>query len=393
MTVAVALGCVTATPLTASAADVTNTANAGKPVPLGTAAEFAVLAGTTVAGTGPTVVTGELGVSPGSTTTGLPPGVMVGAVYLDDPVAVQAQDDLATAYENAVRQPGTASLPSQLGGTTVGPGVYNAISGPFQISGQLTLDGQGNPNAVFVFRAPGLFTAPASAVRLVNGAQACNVFWQVGGSATLGAGSSFAGNVLALASITAARGTAVNGRLLARQGNVNLDGSTVTRSPCAGLTQRQTATKLAAFCDPEAPGHLTLVATVTSSGSTPPAGPVDFFANGLRQDQVPSDNAGNAKLIVSKVPSRTHEFVAAFVGTNRLEPSASSVLTVPVGPEGVCPAPPGSAAPPAAATADNDRQKARGKAKRPRSYNVFRPRDRERHRHRHSRPWQHRHSR
>ncbi|WP_440070418.1 ice-binding family protein [Streptosporangium sp. OZ121] len=394
VTVAVALGCVAATPRTASAAHAAGTASTPAPVPvaLGAAADFAVLAGTTVAGTGATVVTGEVGVSPGSATAGFPPGVVVGAVYLDDSVAEQAQEDLAVAYANAARRPGTASLPAQLGGTTVAPGVYNSISGAFQVGGELTLDGRGDPNAVFVFRAPALVTAPASTVRLVNGAQACNVIWQVGGSAALGAGSRFAGSVLALTSITAASGATVNGRLLARLGTVNLDGATVTRSACAAVPHRKTITKLAAFCDPGAPGHLTLIATVTTSGAAPATGPVEFFANGVRQDQSPSDAAGHAKLIVNKIPPRTHEFVAAFAGTNRLEPSASSVLTVPVGPEGICPAPPAGPAAPAPAATAGDGGKGRDAVRRPRSYTLFGPKHRERKRH-HPRFRQHRHAR
>ncbi|GAA3422758.1 ice-binding family protein [Streptosporangium vulgare] len=371
------------------------------PLSLGAATDFAVLAGTTVVGTGATVITGEVGVSPGSTTAGFPPGVVAGAVYLDDSVAEQAQDDLAAAYDNAARRPGTASLPPQLGGTTVAPGVYNSISGAFQIGGELTLDGRGNPNALFVFRAPALVTAPASTVRLVNGAQACNVVWQVGGSVSLGAGSRFTGNVLALTSITTAGGTTVNGRLLARVGTVNLDATTVTRSACTALPQRKTTTKLAAFCDPESPGNLTLVATVTSPGPIAPVGPVEFFANGVRQDQFQSDAAGHAKLIVSKIPPRTHEFVAAFAGTNRLEPSASPVLTVAVGPEGICPAPAESPAG-ANATADPGGGSGGGPRgnKKNRTVITYPPNDRafpagkrDRGRHHHPRPGSHRRSR
>ncbi|WP_329426181.1 ice-binding family protein [Streptosporangium sp. NBC_01495] len=409
LTVAVALGCAAAIPHPASAAQAVNTAgtahemnatntgpgtNEATPVPLGTATNFAVLAGTRVADTGATVVTGELGVSPGTAATGFPPGVVAGAVYTADSVAAQAQADLATAYDNAVRRPGTASLPAQLGGLTVKPGVYNPVSGAFQIAGELTLDGQGNPNAVFVLRAPGLVTAPASAVRLANGAQACNVFWQVGGSATLGANSNFVGNVLALNSITAADGATVNGRLLAREGTVNLDGATVTRSACAVVPSRQTSTKLAAFCDPEAPGHLTLVANVTSSGAAPLAGPVEFFANGVSQDKSQSDDGGRASLTVSHVPTRTHEFVAAFAGTNRLDPSTSPVLTVPVGPKGVCQAPPASPATAGdTAGADNKNKNNRGPVTYPPKKKAFKGRNSERHRHHHPRFRHHRHQR
>ncbi|MER5647341.1 ice-binding family protein [Streptosporangium sp. NPDC002524] len=409
MTIAVALGCVAATPHAASAentastartASTTNEPNPAAALSLGAAADFAVLAGTTVAGTGSTVVTGEVGVSPGSTTAGFPPGVVAGAVYLDDPVAEQAQDDLATAYNSAALRPGTASLKPQLGGTTVAPGVYNSTSGAFYISGELTLDGQGDPNARFVFRSPSLVTSPASTVRLANGAQACNVIWQVGGSATLGAGSRFAGSVLALTSITAASGTTVNGRLLARAGTVNLDSATVTRSACAGVPLRRTSTKLGAFCDPGSPGNLALVATVTSSGPVPPVGPVEFFANGVRQDQFQSDAAGHAKLIVSNIPPRTHEFVASFAGTNRLEPSTSPVLSVPVGPEGICPAPPASPATatgpgagtggkPAAGNPDG-RKNTRTVITFPPNDRPFKARKRDRGRHHHARPGNHR---
>ena len=424
LTVAVTLGCVAATPHaahaaytastahmanaadTADTADTAKEANAPVPavpsVPLGTATNFAVLAGTTVAGTGPSVVTGELGVSPGSVATGLPPGVVVGAVYTADPIAAQAQTDLATAYDNAARRIGTASLPAQLGGVTVKPGVYNPISGIFQITGDLTLDAQGNPDAVFVLRAPGLVTAPGSTVRLVNGAQACNVFWQIGGSATLGTGSSFVGSLIALNSISATGRATVTGRLLAREGTVNLDATTVTRPACAVVPPRKTSTKLAAFCDPEAPGHLTLVASVISSGPVPPTGPVEFFANGVSQDRSQSDAAGRASLIVSQVPPRTHEFVAAFAGTNRLDPSASPVLTVVVGPKGVCPAPPGSPATATtgvgagadpAANAGTNKKHNRSTITFPPRRKPFAAKNRERHRHHHPRARHDRHPR
>ncbi|MEV0750893.1 ice-binding family protein [Streptosporangium sp. NPDC050280] len=419
LTVAVTLGCVAATPHTAHAANTTrqtdpvHTATTAHPTPetdamapvqLGTATNFAILAGKTVTNTGSGVVTGELGVSPGSVATGFPPGVMAGAVYTADPVAAQAQIDLTTAYKNVAGRRGTASLPAQLGGTTVKPGVYNSVSGAFQLAGELTLDGQGNPNALFVLRAPGLITAPASTVSLVNGAQACNVFWQVDGSATLGAGSGFVGNILALTSITTADGTTVNGRLLAREGSVSLEDTTVTRSACTVVPPRKTSTKLAAFCDPEAPGHLTLVASVTSSGPVPPAGPVEFFANGVSQDRTQSDATGRATLIVSQVPQRTHEFVAAFAGTNRLDPSSSPVLTMVVGPKGVCPAstvsPASTGAGPLSSGGTGNAGDARDDKKRNRSTITYPPRkkmfkakNRERNRHRHPRSGHYRHQR
>jgi hypothetical protein len=210
------------------------TARAQAPVPLGGADIFAVLAGTTVTNTGPTVVNGDLGVSPGTAITGFPPGVVNGTIHSADAVAAQAQIDLTTAYNNAAGQPVTATVGTELGGTTLPPGVYNSASGTFEITGTLTLDAQGNPNAIFIFKtASTLVTAAGnSQVNLINGAQSCNVFWQVGSSATLGTNTLFRGNILALTSITATTGAVVDGRLLARNGAVTLDTNTVTRPGC-----------------------------------------------------------------------------------------------------------------------------------------------------------------
>jgi hypothetical protein len=210
------------------------TAQAQAPVPLGTADTFAVLAGTTVTNTGPTVINGDLGVSPGTAITGFPPGVVNGSTHSADAVAAQAQADLLAAYNNAASQPTTATIGTELGGQVLGPGVYDSASGTFEITGTLTLDAQGNPNAIFIFKtASTLVTAAGnSQVNLINGAQACNVFWQVGSSATLGTNTVFRGNILALTSITATTGAVVDGRLLARNGAVTLDTNTVTRTLC-----------------------------------------------------------------------------------------------------------------------------------------------------------------
>ncbi len=212
-------------------------AHAQAPVPLGTANSFAVLAGSTVTNTGPTVVNGDLGVSPGGAVVGFPPGVVNGTIHAADAIAAQAQLDLTAAYNNAAGQPVTQTVATELGGTILGPGVYDSAAGDFQITGTLTLDAQGNPNAIFIFKtASTLVTASGSQVNLINGAQSCNVFWQVGSSATLGTNSSFRGNILALTSITATTGAAVDGRLLARNGAVTMDTNTVTAAQCAPLT-------------------------------------------------------------------------------------------------------------------------------------------------------------
>ncbi|MFJ6197391.1 ice-binding family protein [Micromonospora sp. NPDC092111] len=204
------------------------------PVPLGTAADFAVLAGTTVTNTGLTTINGDLGVSPGTAVTGFPPGQMNGVIHSNDSAAVQAQSDLVVAYNDAVGRTATDAVGTELGGTTLTAGVYNSASGTFGITGTLTLDGQGDPNAVFIFKAAStLITAAASTVNLINGVQSCNVFWQVGSSATLGANSTLRGDLLALTSITVGAGLEVDGRTLAINGAVTLDTDTITPSTCS----------------------------------------------------------------------------------------------------------------------------------------------------------------
>ena len=208
---------------------------APSPVNLGTAGGFAVLGGQTVTNTGPSVITGDLGVSPGSSVTGFPPGVVSppGTIHMADAVALQAQTDLTVAYNTAAGLPCTADLTGQnLGGLTLTPGVY-CFSSSAQLTGTLTLNGLGDPEADFVFQTGStLTTASASTVLLIGQAQPCRVFHQVGSSATLGTGSQFVGTILALTSITATTGTSVQGRLLARNGAVTLDSNTVTRPVC-----------------------------------------------------------------------------------------------------------------------------------------------------------------
>ncbi|MFI6796630.1 ice-binding family protein [Streptosporangium canum] len=205
------------------------------PVLLGEAADFAVLAGSTVTNTGATTVTGDLGLSPGTAVTGFPPGTVSGTIHTAD-AAAQAKVDLAAAYDDAAARTPATTVPTELGTTTLTPGVYTSTAGTFGITGTLTLDAQGNPDAVFIFQtASTLITASASTVTLTGGAQASNVFWQVGSSATLGTGSSLAGNILALTSITATTGVSVNGRVLARNGAVTLDTNTITK-PAGALS-------------------------------------------------------------------------------------------------------------------------------------------------------------
>lgn len=215
-------------------------AQAATAIGLGTADSYAVLGGSGVTNTGPTVLNGDLGTWPTPSITGFggaPDGTVNGATHQADAAAAQAQSDLTVAYDNAAGQGPPNTLATELGGATLTPGVYTSQSGTFGITGALTLDAQGDPNAVFIFQtASTLISASASQVNLINGAQPCNVFWKVGSSATLGTGSAFAGNVLALQSISVNNGVAVNGRLLARNGAVTLINDTVTRATCAPTT-------------------------------------------------------------------------------------------------------------------------------------------------------------
>jgi outer membrane autotransporter protein len=207
--------------------------------PLGTAAPFAVLAGSAVTNTGPTVLTGtaalpgDLGVSPGSSITGFPPGILTGpGAEIDDAnaIAIQAQIDLITAYNNLAGRPTSVNLTGDnLGGLTLVPGVYN-FSSSAQLTGTLTLNGLGNPNAVFIFNiGSALTTASASDIALINGAQGANVFWRVGSSATLGTATSFTGDILALTSITLDTGAMITcGAAWAHNGAVTLDDNTIS---------------------------------------------------------------------------------------------------------------------------------------------------------------------
>jgi hypothetical protein len=204
---------------------------------LGTAAGYAVLAGSTVTNTGPTVLNGDLGLSPGSSITGFGPGIVNGTTNQTNGAAAQAQLDLTKAYTKAAKLPSTGSLPGIVtNGTTLTPGVYHFDSSA-QLNGQLTLTGK--PGSVFVFQIPSaLTTASASSVIFINSLTGKpmtdkNIFWQVGSSATLGTTTAFEGNILALSSITLTTGATITcGSALARNGAVTLDTNVISR--CGG---------------------------------------------------------------------------------------------------------------------------------------------------------------
>jgi hypothetical protein len=240
---------------------------------LGSAASFSVLAGSTVTNTGPTTMFGDLGLSPGSSVTGAPH--VLGATHVDDAVAIGAKNDLTTAYNDAASRPPNGSAGTDLAGQTFSPGVRSASSSLLLSAGSVTLDAQGDPNAVFIFQIGStLITGSNTSVSLVNGAQACNVFWQVGSSATLGTGTRFVGTIMASATITANTAATIHGRLLASTGAVNLDTNTITTSNCAssgtgagGGTETSTPAETTTLAEAS-----TLAQVVGSTGSLPIAG-------------------------------------------------------------------------------------------------------------------------
>jgi hypothetical protein len=205
---------------------------------LANADPFVVLGGSAVTNTGSSVLNGALGSWPNGTITGFPPGTVNGTNHGAGTASELAQQSVTTAANALLAQPCTTTfgVPTDIGGSVRGPGVY-CFSSSGSITGALTLNGGGNANAVFIFTTGStLVTAAASSIVLTNGAQACNVFWRVGSSATLGTTTAFVGNILAQTSITLTTGATVQGRALAQTGAVTLDSNTLTRSVCAAGT-------------------------------------------------------------------------------------------------------------------------------------------------------------
>lgn len=201
---------------------------------LGTSQSFAVLGGSTVTNTGPSVLTGDLGVSPGAAITGFPPGTRTGTTHAADATALTAQNDVTTQYNALAAAACTNNLTGvDLGGLTLTPGVF-CFASSAQLTGTLTLNAQGNPNAVFIFQTgTTLTTAAGSSVVLINGGNPCGVAWKIGSSATLGTTTSFIGNLIALSSITLNTGANIVGRALARTGAVTLDTNNVSFASCS----------------------------------------------------------------------------------------------------------------------------------------------------------------
>lgn len=218
-------------------------------VDLGAADDFVVLAGTAVTNVPTSAITGDVGLSPdsGSNYVGVTAAQVNGTIYAVDSAGpagsvnnptllTQAKNDLTTAYNDAAGRTTTSTIGTALGGTTLPEGTYDSSAGTFEIAAgaTLTLNGQGNADAIFIFKmASTLVTGASSQVALINSAQACNVFWQVGSSPNLGTNSVFKGNILTLTSATLTTGANVEGRVLARNAAVTLNSNTITKATCA----------------------------------------------------------------------------------------------------------------------------------------------------------------
>ncbi len=301
--------------------------------PLGTAANFAVLGASTVTNTGPSVVTGDLGVSPGTAVAGFPPGQVVGTVHAGDPVASQAQSDIGTAYGIAAGEPCDQNLSGQnLGGQTLPPGVY-CFNSSAQLTGTLKLDAQGNPNAAWLFQVTSsLTTASNASVVLVNGATPCNnnnVTWQVGSSATIGTGTAFVGNVLANTSVTFNAGANSTGSLYAHTGAVTMDSNNV--STCTGAGGKASPT-ISTTPSGSVPAGGSIADSANIAGGASPTGSVTFtlFAAGdttcttpiaTRTNTLTGNTASSGNIPVSA--AGTYSWVATYSGDATNSPATS----------------------------------------------------------------------
>jgi len=307
---------------------------AQSPVNLGTAGNFAVLAATTVTNTGASHITGDLGVSPGTAVTGFPPGTITGAQHDGDVTAFLARLALTAAYNDAAGRTPATSVSGDLGGQTLTPGAYKSASS-LGLTGTLTLDAQGDPSAVFIFQMGStLITAAASQVVLTGGAQAANVFWQVGSSATLGTNSVLAGSILALTSITVTTGAAINGRALAINGAVTLDTNTVTATVAATGVLSITAPASAGLGS-TAPGgtvssHLGTVQVTDNRGSlaagwTATVSSTDFTTGaGTAAQTIP---VADAQYVISGFTATTGSATFTAAPVTQMSTAAQAVVT------------------------------------------------------------------
>lgn len=216
--------------------------NTNGPIPVQTTAQamvvlagssnFAILCGSSITNTGATNVTGDMGLSPGSSVGGFPPGILVGTLHINTGIATQAKLDVTAAYNDAAGRTSTdiVTLSGNIGGLTLTPGLYKSTSSLAISSGDLTFDARGDANAVFIIQiASSLTVTSGRQVILAGGAQASNIFWSVGSSATFGTTCVFKGTVIAMQSITFNTGAKLNGRALTQIGGITMAGNVIVR--------------------------------------------------------------------------------------------------------------------------------------------------------------------
>ncbi|SDR02974.1 Putative Ig domain-containing protein [Curtobacterium sp. UNCCL20] len=318
----------------ASAATVIN-----GPVDLGTAATYGVLGASAVTNTGPTVVNGDLGVSPGTSITGFGPadGIVNGTVHQTDAAAAQAQRDTTTAYDVAAGLTPTRTGITELNGLSLTPGVYSGGALSLANTGALTL--AGSANSVWVFQAASTLTiGSGTRITITGGASSCNVFWQVGSSATVGTGAQFQGTVLAQQSVTATTGATVVGRLLARTGAVTLDTNTITASsgcPTPGTPSETTAPTITSGTPPTATAGTPYSYTVTATGTPAPT----YTAVGLPAGLTLNGTTG----VVSGTPTAPGTSRVTITASNGTSPNATTVVTITVRPTAPASTPPSAA--------------------------------------------------
>lgn len=299
------------------------------PVDLGTAATYGVLGASAVTNTGPTVVNGDLGVSPGTSITGFgaaPNGVVNGTVHQTDAAAAQAQSDTTTAYNVAASLSPTQTGLTELNGLSLSPGVYSG--GPLNLAntGELTL--AGSASSVWVFQASSTLTiGSGTRITITGGASSCNVFWQVGSSASIGTGAQFQGTVMADQSITATTGATVVGRLLARNGAVTLDTNTITASsgcPAPGTVSQTTAPLITSGAPAGATAGTPYSYTVTATGTPTPT----FTATGLPAGLTIDAATG----VISGTPATPGTSTVTITASNGTAPDATITVQISVAP-------------------------------------------------------------